>query len=292
MMKKFLRSYELSIQGNDRNFLTLKPPFTVSFDIIRNVLTSANTFNFRVYNLSENHRRLLQKNVTDFGNNRFVYFRAGYGENLSLIFSGNITQGFSVREGTNFITSIDAFDGGFAFITAMTNLSFPAGTERKDIIKAVVATLPNVSIGAVGNAVTGAIPRGNSYKGASTEILAELTGNGFFIDNGKAYVLADNECLEPNGIVVIDPSVGLLNTPERDETNMRFDMIFEPKLQIGQKVSLKSVTEKYLNGDYKVISLHHRGLISEATCGEAVTTVGLMAPYAGIEFAVIPGEAA
>ena len=277
-MDKFGRSYSLSVQASNGSTITIEPPFTLEFDVTRNTLSSANTSSFRLYNLSEKTRNLLRKNRWDYDSLRLISLRAGYEENLPFIFLGNISQAWSVREGTNFITTIQSFDGGFAYANAKTNTAYPSSTDLKSVITDFVSSLKDfaVSPGAIGD-FAGAISRGNSYSGATTDLLREISGGAFFIDNGKANVLKDDECLDLPAFVITSKS-GLLGTPILEETYINFDMLFEPNLSIGRRIKLESITGANFNGYYKVISLHHRGTISDAVCGEAITSVGLFAP--------------
>lgn len=277
MALKFGRAYKLEVQAIDGTTITLALPFTIQFDIVRNTLTSANTATIRIYNLSVNNRALLRKDAWATNDFRAITLYAGYGSNLPKVFDGNIMQAWSVREGVNFITQIECFDGGFAFVNGLTNLNFPAGTPQRDVITTVMATgLPNVTVGSVG-AYPGALSRGNSYAGNTVDILKDLTGGGFFVDNGKANALGDTECLAGQTLI-IDSADGLLGTPVREQFTLYFDMLFEPSLVAGQKVTLDSITAANFNGDYKVVSTKHRGMISDAVCGEAITSVGLFAP--------------
>jgi hypothetical protein len=270
---KLGRNYNLQIQTQSGSILTIAPPFTIEFDITRNILTSANVSSVRIYNISQNNRNQIRKNVNDYGDLRQITLMAGYGINLPVVFTGNITQAWSVREGVNVITQIESYDGGFAFANGITNEQFPAGTPQSTIIASLAGSLPGVSIGAIGN-YPGTISRANSYSGTTTDLLRELTGGGFFIDNGKANCLGDSECLQGE-IQVINSASGLLGTPVREQTILNFDMLFEPRLVIGQQIQLQSITEANFNGFYKVISIKHRGMISEAVCGDAITSVGL-----------------
>lgn len=278
MAPKFGRNYILNVETIGGSTLTIKPPFTIEFDITRNVLTSANVSSIRVYNLNENHRNQILLNVNDFGRFRAIQLMAGYGSNMPIVFDGEYRHAWSVREGVNFISQLESFDGGFAFANSTSNISFPANTDQKTVIETLVADLKaaGVQVGAIGN-FEGSLGRGNAYSGNTCDLLRELTGGRFFIDNGKAYALADNECIA-GPVTLIDASAGLLNTPVREQTYINFDMLFEPRLVIGQKITLKSTTEKNFNGDYKVVALKHRGMISEAVCGEAITTVTLFQP--------------
>lgn len=270
---KFGRNYELLVTTVSGTLLTIAPPFTLEFDITRNTLTSANVCQLRIYNLGEKTRNQIRHNATDFGQPyQAVQLRAGYGENMPVIFSGNISQAWSVREGTNFITQIECYDGGFAFINGTTSASFPAGTPQQTVISTLAASLPNTKVGAIGS-FPGTLARGNSYSGNTVNILADLTGGGFFIDNGKANALGSSEYIASlGGTAIINSQSGLLGTPVLERTIVRFDMIFEPGLFPGRAVQLQGLTATNLSGLYKITAVKHRGTISDAVCGQVVTT--------------------
>ncbi len=271
-MDKFGRNYELKIQTVSGNLLTVTLPFSIEFDITRNTLTSANVCQIRIYNLSPFNRNQIRFNVSDYGRFRAVELRAGYGTNLAKIFAGNISQAWSVREGVNFITQIECYDGGFAFNNGVTNMQFPAGVEQKQVIRTLAGSLPEVEVGSFGS-YPGTLSRGNTYSGNTTEILSQLTGGGFFIDNGVANALGTNEYIPDfGGTIVINSKSGLLGTPVLEQTIVRFDMLFEPGLNAGARVLLQSITENNFNGEYKITSVKHRGMISEAVAGSVITT--------------------
>lgn len=271
-MQKFGRAYQLQVGTANGSTLTIALPFTIEFDITRNTLTSANVCSIRIYNLSANNRNQLRFNIMDTGDYRPVILQAGYGSNLATIFSGSITAAWSVREGTNFVTTIESFDGGYAFNNGEANIAFPVGTAYSTLLKTLAGTLPNISLGSFGSYL-GSLDRGNSVSGNTMSLLGELSGGGAFIDNGKINCLGDNECLPANGIAIIDDAAGLLGTPMREQTILTFDMIFEPRLVIAQQIQLKSTTAANFNGFYKVTGLKHRGMISAAVCGDAITSV-------------------
>lgn len=275
MAVKFGRSYVLEIETQNGEILTIKPPFTVEFDITRNTLTSANVCSIRIYNISKNNQNQIRKDVTDTWDVRTITFSAGYGANLPVVFSGNISQAWSVREGVNFITQIESFDGGFAFATGQTNITFPAGTAFQTIIQTLAASLPDLTVGAIGS-FPGNLSRGNAYVGNTIDILRQLTGGAVFIDNGKVNILNDSDVLAGE-LLIINASSGLLGTPIREQTIINFDMLFEPRLTVGQMVQLQSTTaaNNIQNQVYKIISLKHRGMISNAVCGDAITSVGM-----------------
>lgn len=274
-MGKLGRNYILTLTGdNIPGVLVVGLPFTIEFDITRNTLTSANVCQIRLYNLSPKNRTYLRKNVTSYGTPILnVILQAGYGTNLPVIFTGNVSQGWSVREGINFITQLECYDAGFSFINAQTSLNVPTGTPYQLVIASLINSMsPDVIPGAIGS-YPGTTPRASSYSGNTIEVLNSLTGGGFFIDNGKGNALGNNEYSLGSGPpILINASAGLLNTPVLEQNIVRFDMLFEPSLSVGAGIILSSSTNASFDGFYKITAVKHRGMISQTVCGEVITT--------------------
>lgn len=289
-MNKFFRNYSLAVQASppSNEIIIIKPPFTIEFDITRNISGSLNNGNIRIYNLGLNTRNKIRKDAWDSDLFRTVVLQAGYGDgpNFPTIFTGSITHAWSVREGDNFITEIQAFDGGFASQNSNSAVQVPKGTFVEDIINSLVGDLAKlgVSPGQIGR-YNGQIARGNSYSGNTADILKEITGGGFFIDNGKAHCLRDSECVEGE-IKIINSASGLLGTPIRENTILTFPILFEPRLIAGQIIQLQSITGANYNGFYKTSVLHHRGTISQAVAGDAITEVTVI--YGTEQLTVVP----
>ena len=106
---------------------------------------------------------------------------------------------------------------------------------------------------------------------------SQITNKNFFIDNGKAYVLAPWECLPNSGLEVLDATPGLLGSPSYEQTYVNCKMIFEPRIVMAQQMELNS-DQSYLNGTFKVVAFGHNGRISGSSGGEAITTVSLYNP--------------
>lgn len=272
-MVKLGRNYLLRISQLNGDIREIEPPFTMEFDVRRNILHSANVASFRIYNLAAAVRNEIVKDISDIDLNLEVYLYAGYQNNIPLIFQGNIKQAWSHRQRVDFITEIQCYDAGFAFVNGKTNQNFSAGTPRANILRAIINDLPGVTEGSIG-VVEGSTSRGSSYSGRTTDILAELSSGNFFIDNGKAHVLGESECIQ-GSIDEISAATGLLGTPIREQNIIHLEMMFEPRLLLGQKIRLDSKTAPNRVGDYKIIDIHHQGVISDAVCGDAITRVSL-----------------
>lgn len=272
-IEKFGRNYSLTIRKPNEPPIVVTLPFTIEFDITRNTLTSANVCQIRIYNLSEKNRSLLRFNSYDYGTpTTNITLAAGYGDNLPVIFTGNVTQAWSVREGVNFITQLECFDGGFAFVNSTTNQNFPAGAPFQTVLRSIMGDLKGLSVGAVGTSYAGILNRGATYSGSTVDILTQLTGGGFFVDQGKANALGTNEFIASlTAPLLISSKSGLLATPVREENKITMNMIFEPSLNVGTSIQLLSSTGDNFNGAYIVKSVKHRGMISSAACGTVTT---------------------
>lgn len=277
-MNKNQRNYKLTVgptyNGSvltDPTITTIEPPFSLQFDVKRQNLQSTNAATLQIYNLGSKTRLKLARDTFASNIRKEVQLYAGYGNIMPTIFKGNMSHGWSVRDGVNYVTTLECFDGGDANINGTFNGNFVAGTPTKVIIAAIMSTLPGVGIGKIGG-YTGTLSKGQAYSGNSAELLSELTGGGFFIDNGKAYALKNNEAALGQ-IGTINSDSGLIGTPVRSETKLSFGIIFEPRVLMSQPITIDSITGGNYKGEYKVIGIHHSGMISETVSGNAITTL-------------------
>jgi hypothetical protein len=275
--RKLGRNYFLSIQAVDDSFVSVQLPLTIEFDAQRSTLGSANVGTIRVYNLSRVNRNLILKNQGGNDYARKVTLQAGYGPGpiLPVVLSGTISQCWSVREGNNFISQIEVLDGGRAFADATLQLSpFPENTPQQTVVEEIANSVNQFGVrtGAI-SSFPGTISRGNSYSGSPMSILNEITNGKAFIDNSVLNILADNDVIGSYGLFLLNSSSGLLNTPIREQQYINIEILFEPMVSCGQQLLLDSSQDENMNGFYKVIGVHHRGMISSAVCGEATTSL-------------------
>lgn len=273
-MNKFGRNYELTIEtANLGQPLHIKPPFTLEFDITRSTLSKANVAQFRIYNLSLQNRNLIRFNTYEFYRFRAITLRAGYGDFMPIVFKGNISVAWSVREGVNFISQIECYDGGFASVNSSSGFPVNKDTPKRAIIEKLFGDLSNYHVqpGVIGD-YSDNVPRGKPISGNTVDILKTVTGGGFFMDNGFANALRVNEYIAAPNTLEINSQTGLLGTPVLEQNIVRFEMIFEPSLNVGTIINLTSTTGSNFNGAYKVTMVKHRGVISDAVAGTAITS--------------------
>lgn len=289
---KFNRNYVLVIKPFDSPTIVITRPLTIDFDISRNDFSQANYAKIRIYNLSQRHRNLIRHDVTD--SNAFrpldIALYAGYGDGPTypLIFSGNAQAAYSKREGTNFITTIDGFDGGAAIQNAVTNLNIAAGMSWQSVIESTLSDLSpfGVGIGAVAP-FPGIVSRGFGLSGPTVDVIDQLTNSSFFIDSKLANVLPKGYAIGQGPSLVVNSQTGLLNTPSVQQSIIDIELLFEPRLSIGTTIELESITAQAYNGTHQVVGITHRGTISEVVAGDCVTSVralggvfqGIISPF-------------
>lgn len=278
---KFNPSYSLSVEtiapGGQAN-VTVTLPLACEFEVRRSALASAQTATFRIIGLGQKTRELIQKDwFNAIADVRALQFRAGYeGAPSTLLFNGTLKQAQSMRQsgGTDWVTTIEGFDGGAAMSNGFSLRSIAAGTQYTDIIKSLSADLPGLSDTANIGKILGATKRGAAFAGNTWNYIFQMSSGLAVIDNNQLKILNPNEYVGEE-IPVINAESGLLGTPERYLNMMRVTMLFEPTFTVGQLVALDSSGLAKYNGIYKIMGIHHRGLISLTHDGERRTEVTL-----------------
>jgi hypothetical protein len=292
-MQKFNRVYSLSVEvDNGVNTSPLRPqffvnksvtitlPFTIEFQISRKALATAQTASFKLYNLAEATRNALQRDAFNTTQFRAIQFRAGYespaGDFMPLVFNGSVLSANSYRKGVDFITEIEALDGGWQMNNInLISMSSAPGTSSAQALKDLSYQLTGLS----GEPIIGSYPvrnkRGEVFFGNAWQIIQLKSNFQAIIDNGQVKALNLNEIIVGE-IPVISSATGLLGSPRRGNATLEFDMIFEPRLTIYQLVKLESTTQPLYNRNWKVMGIEHQGTISPRISGDALTKVTLL----------------
>lgn len=297
MLKKhriYLAEFEISKRQDDGSWkqdkvIVIENPITCNLNISVDVAGNANMGIFQFINLSEQVRADLWFDVYTAGNKRIVIkFYAGYGYPdetdtkghpkfvRPLIFLGEFKQCISYKDGrsTEWITDIQAFEGGYFYEYGYINTTFVKGLEFVDVVNYMLESDKNTKIGYITPEI-GRLPRNKTFIGQTMDLLGrEYGGYEAFIDKGQFNILDANDVI-PGELLVITDDSGLLGTPKRSQTLFTVNMLFEPQIRIGQAVSLMSDNLPQYNHAYKVMSVKHSGTISERMSGALTTEVVL-----------------
>ncbi len=272
MKGKFGRTYRLDVFTPAGKPLTIAPPLSIKFGVTRNTLASANKASIEVINLGAPTRNQIFKDRFTIAKYWRVQLQAGYNNRLHEIFTGNIHEAFSIKQGTEWKTTMDCFDGMDAIQNGFTSVTVQKNTPKQNHLKQIINNMPNVVAGILGGPSEGESPRGKALIGQSAELMAQETGGKYFIDKEVLNVLGDDEVL-PGSVIKLDPD-DLLSTPKRREAFLDVQVLFQPQVQIGRVYEIESLESRY-NGQYKIVGFNHNVEISGASSGSALTTLSL-----------------
>lgn len=281
-MAKFIRTYNIKILTPEGDLIEIAPPFSGKFSIVRNTLASANKCSLEIKGLGFSTRSKLFKDrytITEYWQ---IIITAGY-DQISTVFQGNILESFHYKQGSDWITKIEAFDGLFGIQNGFSSFSVTKDTEKKNIVEQILSNIPNVLKGALGSPTEGQSPRGQVVMGQSTDMLDIQTDGQYFIDNEIINIVSNEEYIGDN-ILELDSNI-LFSSPRRRETFIDCETLFFAEAEIGLLVNLNSLIPEY-NGQYKLMGFRHEADIARDKAGKARSILNLYAGAGALRKAV------
>lgn len=281
--RKFNRAFILKAETKTLDeYIEIRSPYTVEFSITRNNLSKSNEATFTIYNLGSVSRAKLVKDSQDYNlesNRRAIQFFAGYAESenelLPRCFNGTIRRAYSVRQGSDYRTIIEAYDGMPSFSTQMISSNINAGETASNAIKKLANGLDGVDKVTVGSTFADKAKRYIAILGSPQDVFNEMSNGKAYVDDGSLYALGDGEVVDSE-IRLINYENGLLGTPKRADLTVEIEMIFESRIRPMQLIELQSLTENRFSGVYQVTGIVHRGIISGSVGGDCRTILTMM----------------
>ena len=284
---KWLRQFWMQVQGATREW-TITSPLTLELDVDRASTQSYARFTFKIYNLGAQARSDLYRDFCDQSTPRpitvnagYASWQSGYGPQTPRAFpqiaNGLVTQCYSTRVGPSWLTTIVGWDGGYDQANASINIPFSKDVTWNQRVTQIAKAMTNLRGVNISPLLKANVSRGATFNGKPWDILCELAlgaNADIFIDLGILYMVPKGQAVTglTAGISQINTNSGLLNTPIKQKFTVSFDMIFEPRLLIGQSFVLVS-EETENNGTYSIQRLHHFGVISDGVAGDLTTSV-------------------
>lgn len=288
--QKFGRYFILKAETFGGTVTEIRYPFTCEFNVSRNNLASVNNATFTIYNLEESTRNSLFKDPFDIDTFRLIEFYAGYMNDsgfsaanplfaknsiIPLIFKGSIKQCYSERNGADFKTVIECFDGQTAMTSGFVSKTTEKGQTVSEIAADITKELPNLTSAVITTTKDAQSKRGVVQFGNPAVLLKELTDADFYIDRQVAYVIDESDVFV-GPVTVIDSESGILEVPKKTQTAVTISILFEPRILVSQIIRIDSSVGKIYNGEYKVTGITHQGVVSGAVGGDYRTTLSLL----------------
>ena len=295
------------VPGNGE--LTIRPFFTINFTIDRGIYASINKMTLDIYNLDKSTReKIYYDGILHATVEKKIVLYAGYSDadfsrfnspiitknvrrsinGLPLVFYGRFTRAYSYRQGSNFITHIEAFDlpqknevdistefeGGATQKEIMGFLADQMGLDKTNVIIDPDFNFTLRRKKAFNNTKTWSAVE-DIVNSVNSQIKKEQGDNApvfrLYYDYPNLVILRDDHYLE-NAYTYISAETGLLSTPIREWSKITFKTLFEPSFRAGGYIKLNSrTTQTGINGILKVIGFKHQGTISPVA-SETLTT--------------------
>ena len=164
----------------------------------------------------------------------------------SLIFQGDVlTKDVTTkRVGADWATEITARDGGRKYLESRFNKAYPAGTAWSVILADAAAGL-GYPIGYIGagfpssGTTTGPWVMMGTARAAMDSVCGQFEC-GWWIENGKIYVLGSREGMAVGQVPLLSPETGLIGAPEKQKGAVKTKSILLPTMRPGGFYVVKS----------------------------------------------------
>ncbi len=210
-------------------------PMHVNFSFQKSDLETQNTGKVSVWNLNPAH--IAELNKTDC----CLSFRAGYGNRLSLIFSGIITFITTKPDGADVRTDIEVVDNRVEIRDTYVSLAYNGTVSWKRIFNDAAGQM-GVPVTYSYNASFVDVPNGFSFVGLARDIMTKgckCCGLSWSLQNGIMQVKKMGDTMNKE-VYVLSKDTGLIGFPER--------VVVSQEKKTGKDSTLGWDVEYFLNG--------------------------------------------
>lgn len=238
MSRQYLRSYDLTIIPINKDTIVIEK-LRIKFDITKTLLSIPNLCKIELFNPNDTTLSALQDKDTK------IILNAGYEDNKSLLFKGEIRNVFQVRQDVDRIVTIYAGDGERDWRNSFFNKTYSENVNIKTIIQDIFNSFKDTSIGIVDG-----LPdivdklRGQTLSGSSKELLdmyASEYGFEWSIQDGEITVSSEDKFLEENEVILINSATGMIGSPTVTEIGADVNTLLNPKLLPNFGFKIESV---------------------------------------------------
>lgn len=262
-------TFRENVPKNPTNFQVTRTPNTteitdlrVQFKVRRSLTKHPNTCDVTITGLAPTTRVDLETKPL------LVQLNAGYGDDLKLLFAGDLRFGMTKQKGeTNWETLLQLGDGDCMHRWARVNRSYAPGTPVKTVLRDASRSMgfelpKNVEQDTTLNQ---SFENGRTSHGFTRDELTKLLsplGYHWSIQNGTLSVLRDGD-VSTSTAIPIGLAQGMIGTPEFGSPprsgkppHMTVRMLLYPELAPGMLVQL---TSKVKNGLFRLEVVTHTG---------------------------------
>jgi hypothetical protein len=270
-------SQELFIRSWAATVNTLKiTELDISFKIEKSLKDEPNKCELKIWNLTEDQRSeiedlvpvtkavsgLAKKKVRDAARKQATKgipckIEAGYDDNMSLLWLGDLRTAKSEREGADWVTTLESGDGEKSYQNARVNVSYGPKTPSDVALRAFVRAL-GVGEGNVSTyvaklrAAQKIMPQGGVFSGPAAQHMTDFCKSAdleWSIQDGAVQILDRGAALTKTAIRLTD-STGMLDSPSVDiDGLLKVKTLLIPDVRPGRLLVVDAARVK---GNYKI----------------------------------------
>lgn len=271
-MEQFLRKVRLTASGsgggslliNHTTWLESVNDIKIEFDVVKGISSTENPATIKIWNLNEAHRNALGKELDD------ILLEAGYmplsgGDNVGVIFNGQIRDVEHKREGADIVTYLTNGEGDKAFRKSTISKTYKAGTEVKTVVEDIYKELEKEGVDRGEWKFPEDIPkfkRPYAAVGSAKQQMDILSrGYNFYwnIQNGVCEIIPGDGLI--GTAVLLTPETGLVGTPTITDNGVRAVALLNPEIRPNRPVRIEAHTLEMnaQNGEYRVAEATYSG---------------------------------
>lgn len=211
----------------------------IAFEVTKTVDPAPNTAIVKIWNLNPDNEARIKNEFDE------LLLNAGYEDTMRLVFRGNIKHVYRYRDGTDFITEIEAADGDKDFQSATLNVTLSAGTTNQQLVERAVGSFSTTKQGFVDVPAKPRL-RGKVISGNTRTVLDELardSGANWSIQDGQLTIVPAAGML-PSEAIVIRADTGMLGSPEVNDKGVAVKCLLNPRIAINGALKLDNASIK------------------------------------------------
>ncbi len=233
----------------------------ITFDVSRSLGATPNTCEITVFNLSEDQRKQIDNHLVN------ITLEAGYNGENTLIFSGDLRQAISTRNGPDIVTTLSSGDGEKKHRTKRVAKSFGPKTSIDVVIKECAKAM-GVGVGNLSSLKSTEFPKagatfpcGTVLDGNVAEELRQILrsiGWEYSVQNNALQLLPRRQALLGRALLIRDePNTGLLGTPNvGSDGNVTLNTLLLPDIFPGRRITIET---KDIKGTFRVKKADYKG---------------------------------
>ncbi len=234
----------------------------IAFDVMLSRARDPNKATLKIWNLNEDSRNSIQEQ-----DRLDVTIEAGFTGTLSQIFKGDMRFGNSTREGSDWITALEAGDGAKQNRSARVKASFAGGTKVTEVLKKAANAL-GIGTGNLEQVIAAGSKRigmteftnGTVLTGKAADAIDNITksmGLEWSIQGGQLQILEPNETTQDEAVLLSTGS-GLIGSPTAGEKGrVKARSLLQPDIFPGRKVQIQSAL--FEGSFFKTEKVKHAG---------------------------------